>query len=161
MHFFNKIMSNRPFNFSHFFSATCKHFGITSCHLATVSLSLSSYFSLTIVANNLYKKRERHERILHMHLLLRKFFKFNHGAPKKCIKKICFFDLQKIFHDGYITGFRIRICIGSGFNQVSGSGSGLGPLFGIRIRIQEGKNDSQKKKKNYEISQFEVLDVLF
>jgi len=27
-----------------------------------------------------------------------------------------------------------------GFNQVSGSGS----LFGIRIRIQEGKNDPQK-----------------
>ncbi len=35
--------------------------------------------------------------------------------------------------------FRIRI--GSGFNQVSGSG------FGIRIRIQEGKNDPQKYKK--------------
>jgi hypothetical protein len=29
---------------------------------------------------------------------------------------------------------------GSGFNQVSGSGS----VFGIRIRIQEGKNDPQK-----------------
>jgi hypothetical protein len=28
-------------------------------------------------------------------------------------------------------------CFGSGFNQVSGSGSG------IRIRIQEGKNDPQ------------------
>jgi hypothetical protein len=32
---------------------------------------------------------------------------------------------------------------GSGFKQVSGSVSG----FGIRIRIQEGKNDPQKKKK--------------
>jgi hypothetical protein len=29
------------------------------------------------------------------------------------------------------------------FNQVSGSGS----VFGIRIRIQEGKNDPHKKKK--------------
>jgi hypothetical protein len=37
-------------------------------------------------------------------------------------------------------GFRIRIRIGSGFNQVSGSGS----VFGIRIRIQEDKNDPQK-----------------
>jgi hypothetical protein len=35
-------------------------------------------------------------------------------------------------------GLRIRIQIVSGFNRVSGSG------FGIRIRIQEGKNDSQK-----------------
>jgi hypothetical protein len=32
------------------------------------------------------------------------------------------------------------IRIGSGFNRVCGSGSG----FGIRIRIQEGKNDPQK-----------------
>ncbi len=31
-------------------------------------------------------------------------------------------------------------CIGSRFNRVCGSGSG----FGIRIRIQEGKNDPQK-----------------
>ncbi len=35
-------------------------------------------------------------------------------------------------------GLRIRIPIGSGFNQVSGSG------FEIRIRIQEGKNYPQK-----------------
>ncbi len=39
----------------------------------------------------------------------------------------------------------IRILIGSGFNRVSGSGSGS--VFGIRFRIQEGKNDPQKKKK--------------
>ncbi len=39
------------------------------------------------------------------------------------------------------SGQWIRIPIGSGFNQVSGSGS----VFGIRI--QEGKNDPQKKKK--------------
>jgi hypothetical protein len=37
-----------------------------------------------------------------------------------------------------------RIRIGSGFSRVSGSGS----VFGIRIRIQEGKNDPQKQKKN-------------
>jgi hypothetical protein len=43
--------------------------------------------------------------------------------------------------------FWIRILIGSGFNQVLGSG------FGIRIRIQQGKNYPQ------EISCFEVLDV--
>ena len=36
--------------------------------------------------------------------------------------------------------FRIRIRIGSEFNQVSGSGS----VFGIRIRIQEGKNVPQR-----------------
>jgi hypothetical protein len=36
------------------------------------------------------------------------------------------------------SGFRIRI--GFGFNRASGSGS----VFGIRIRIQEGKNDPQK-----------------
>ncbi len=35
-------------------------------------------------------------------------------------------------------GLRIRIPSGSGFNRVIGSG------FGIRIRIQEGKNDPQK-----------------
>jgi hypothetical protein len=35
---------------------------------------------------------------------------------------------------------RIRIRIESGFNQVSGSGS----VFGIRIRIQEGKNGPKK-----------------
>jgi hypothetical protein len=35
-------------------------------------------------------------------------------------------------------GLRIRIRIGSGINRVNGSG------FGIRIRIQEGKNDPQK-----------------
>jgi hypothetical protein len=40
-------------------------------------------------------------------------------------------------------GFRLRRRIGSGFNQVTGSGS----VFGIRIKIQEGKNDPQKKKK--------------
>jgi hypothetical protein len=39
--------------------------------------------------------------------------------------------------------FRIRI--GSGFNQVSGSG------YGIQIRAQEVRNDSQKIKKSYEI----------
>jgi hypothetical protein len=49
-------------------------------------------------------------------------------------------------------------CYGYGFYQVSGSVSG----FGIRIRIQEGKNDPQKwKKKNLKIACFEVLDVLF
>jgi hypothetical protein len=39
------------------------------------------------------------------------------------------------------SGLRIRfqIRIGSGFNRVGGSGSG--------IRIQEGKNEPQKKKK--------------
>jgi hypothetical protein len=36
--------------------------------------------------------------------------------------------------------YKQRIRIGSGFNRVSGSGSG----FGIRIWIQEGKNDPQK-----------------
>jgi hypothetical protein len=39
---------------------------------------------------------------------------------------------------GFFAGLRIRIRIGSGFNQVSGSG------FGIKIRIQEGKNNPQK-----------------
>jgi hypothetical protein len=47
------------------------------------------------------------------------------------------------------------ILIGSGFNQVSGSVSG----FGIRIRIQKGKNYPQKQKK-LEISCVKVLDVL-
>jgi hypothetical protein len=42
------------------------------------------------------------------------------------------------------TGLRIRIPIGSGFNRVIGSGS----VFGIRTRIQEGKNDPQKYKKS-------------
>jgi hypothetical protein len=37
---------------------------------------------------------------------------------------------------------RIWIRTGSEFNRVSGSGS----VFGIRIRIQEGKNDPQKYK---------------
>jgi hypothetical protein len=44
--------------------------------------------------------------------------------------------------------FRIRIWIGSGFNQVSGSVSG----FGIQIRIQEGKNYPQKNKKIQKIN---------
>ena len=39
-------------------------------------------------------------------------------------------------------GFRIRIRIGSVFNRASGSVSGS--VFGVRIRIQEGKNDPQK-----------------
>ncbi len=54
------------------------------------------------------------------------------------------------------SGLRIRILIGSGFNRVSGPGS----VFGIRIRIQEGKNDLQKWEKS-EILCFEVLDVIF
>jgi hypothetical protein len=37
-------------------------------------------------------------------------------------------------------GYQIRIQTGSGFNRVSRPGS----VFGIRIRIQEGKNDLQK-----------------
>ncbi len=50
------------------------------------------------------------------------------------------YDLkQKVWYE-LKEGFRIRIRIGSEFNQVSGSGS----VFGIRIRIQEGKNDPQK-----------------
>jgi hypothetical protein len=44
---------------------------------------------------------------------------------------------------------------GSGFNQVSGSGS----VFGIRIRIQEGKM-THESRKILEISCIEVLDVL-
>jgi hypothetical protein len=44
-------------------------------------------------------------------------------------------------------------CFGSGFIQVSGSG------FGIRIRIQEVKNDRNRKKR--EISCFEVLMFSF
>jgi hypothetical protein len=55
--------------------------------------------------------------------------------------------------------FRIRIRIGSGFNQVSGSGSVFGIRF--RIRIQEGKYDPQKWEKIIEISCFEELDVFF
>ncbi len=47
--------------------------------------------------------------------------------------------------------FRIRIRTGSRFNQVSRSVSGSG--LGIRVRIQEGKND-QKSRKNEEISCF-------
>ncbi len=49
----------------------------------------------------------------------------------------------------YKPGFRIRIWIrirfriGSVFNRASGSGS----VFGIRIRIHEGKNYPQKEKK--------------
>jgi hypothetical protein len=39
-----------------------------------------------------------------------------------------------------LPGLWIRIRIGSVFNQVCGSGS----VFGIRIRIQEGKNDPKK-----------------
>jgi hypothetical protein len=35
---------------------------------------------------------------------------------------------------------RTRVADSDGFNRVSGSGS----VFGIRIRIQEGKNDPQK-----------------
>jgi hypothetical protein len=46
------------------------------------------------------------------------------------------------------SGLRIRI--GSGFKRVSESGS----VFGIRIRIQEGKNDPQKVEK---IKKFHVL----
>jgi hypothetical protein len=42
--------------------------------------------------------------------------------------------------DSKATGLWIRIRIGSVFNWVCGSGS----VFGIRIRIQEGKNDPQK-----------------
>jgi hypothetical protein len=49
-----------------------------------------------------------------------------------------------------LTGLRIRI--GSGFIRVNGSG------IGIRIRIQEGKNDPQKYIKK---SCFEVLGGLF
>jgi hypothetical protein len=52
----------------------------------------------------------------------------------------------------FYTVFRIRI--GSRFNQVSGSVSGL------RIRIQEDENDTKIGKK-LEISCFEVLDVFF
>jgi hypothetical protein len=51
----------------------------------------------------------------------------------------------------YFVAFRI----GSGFNQVSGSG------YGIRIRIQEGKNDPQKLKKVKKFYDLiEVQDVL-
>jgi hypothetical protein len=50
----------------------------------------------------------------------------------------------------YKKGVRIRIRIGTGFNQVRGSGS----VFGIRIRIQEGKNDPQKYNK---VQKFHVL----
>jgi hypothetical protein len=57
-------------------------------------------------------------------------------------------------HTHIRAGLRIRIRTGSGFNRVSGSGS----VFGIRIRIQEGKNDPRKLK-NLESSHFEVLDV--
>jgi hypothetical protein len=38
----------------------------------------------------------------------------------------------------YLSVFRVRILIGSGFNQVSESG------FGTRIRTQEGTSDAQK-----------------
>ncbi len=44
------------------------------------------------------------------------------------------------FYQGCGSGSGIRI--GSVFNRVCGSGSGS--VFGIRIRIQEGKNDPQK-----------------
>jgi hypothetical protein len=49
------------------------------------------------------------------------------------------------------SGFLIRIQLGSGsgtgsgFNQVSGSG--FGSVFGIPIRIQEGKNDHKSIQK--------------
>jgi hypothetical protein len=45
--------------------------------------------------------------------------------------------------EAILTGFHavFRIRIGSGFNQISGSGSEFG------IRIPEGKNDPQNRKK--------------
>ncbi len=73
---------------------------------------------------------------------------FNTNFSKKCEflrlktrhwkgeKKNWFFKSLK-------SGFKIRIRIGSVFNRTSGSGS----VFGIRIRIQEGKNVPQKYKK--------------
>jgi hypothetical protein len=42
---------------------------------------------------------------------------------------------------------------GSGFKQVSGSGS----VFGIQIRIQEGKNDPQSDKSRKKMKKFYVL----
>ncbi len=69
---------------------------------------------------------------------------------KKFLKKIIFNATVKHWNrSGFIaatlyswlkSGFRIRIRIGSVFNRASGSGS----VFGIRIRIQAGKNDPQK-----------------
>jgi hypothetical protein len=47
--------------------------------------------------------------------------------------------MGKVIFAFYLSGF--RIWIGSGFNQVRGSGSVPG------IRIQEGKNDPENKKK--------------
>jgi hypothetical protein len=40
-------------------------------------------------------------------------------------------------------------------------GKWIRTVFGIQIRIQEGKNDPQKKENIKKISCFEVLDVLF
>jgi hypothetical protein len=54
--------------------------------------------------------------------------------------------------------FRIRIRTGSRFNQVSRSVSNSG--FGIRVRIQEGKNDP-KNRKTYRNFMFRSAGVLF
>jgi hypothetical protein len=55
-------------------------------------------------------------------------------------------------HDEQNPVLRIRIRIGSGFNQVSESGNVFG--IWIRVRIQEDKNDPRKKEK---IKKFHVL----
>jgi hypothetical protein len=46
---------------------------------------------------------------------------------------------------------------GSVFNRVYGSGS----VFGIRIRIQEGKNDPQKRKKLVKVHVFKCWMASF
>jgi hypothetical protein len=67
-------------------------------------------------------------------------------------------------HAGRVSDPGFNQVIGPGFSQVSGSGfsqvSGSGSVFGIRIRIQEGKNDPQTQCLRTE-GFFCNLDVLY
>ncbi len=65
-------------------------------------------------------------------------------APKLLSRRIFCRNLreERAVKTRFLAGRQIWIRIGSGFNGISGSGSGS--VFGIRIRIKEGKNDPQK-----------------
>jgi hypothetical protein len=81
----------------------------------------------------------KEEIIMVLHLLVHALLLLLHSSLLHDVVRL---SASGATHQDYAfqPGLQIRIQIRSGFKQVSGSGS----VFGIRIRIQEGKNDLQK-----------------
>jgi len=113
---------------------SCCRFGSKySCRIQICSRPIFYLFGITSMFCTLYLGKEKMScyKMKHKHKHIKAYRTIPISGQSNLVRRYLWKNLKKSV---------LRIRIGSGFNRVSGSGSGSG----IRNRIPEGKNDPQK-----------------